>query len=655
MKKYYPSNAQATLALVAVFMLQSLLPFLAKATNYRFVGGTDNFWNSAPNWTNGLKPPKNLQSGDSIMIEAFCQLNTNYTLTAGGVILIKSSGNLVINAISRVLTNNGTIINTGTLSLISGTFNNASSFTNTGQINCSLNFTNTGNFINQGTLNNNNLGVITNNTGGTLSNSSQINNNSGGVISLSAGSLSNTGNVNNNGGGTINSSAALQNNGTIDNKSGAVFNNNAGGTITNSDLLENDGVVNNNAGSVFNNMSSGIFANNAPGDFANNGTMSNTGEIINDGTYDNRSTLYNNAGSTISNFGDLSNYNTGTITNQFNGLIVNADLLFNNGTFYNQGIIGNSGTIDNRYILRGTGKIVGNFNNVGSFLPGNSPGTFTVDGNYTAVASSYHYIEIAGTGSGQFDVISVSGIATLNGTLTVNLIDGYTPQTGDQFVIMDAGSIAGAFATSNLPGGYNWGITYNSDNVVLQVLSPLPVVWAAFEAKSTKAGVQLFWRTAAELNNKGFYVQRSIDATIWEDIGFVEGKGNSSDINTYFFVDTSPSKQTTYYRLRQIDFDQTEDYSPVRSVGGIFSEPELLIYPSLAKVGDRVNLQLMGLDTRQGAVGIYDISGKKVANYLLDAASSLVQIGEKIATPGVYIAKVHAGGISLSQRFVIMQ
>lgn len=92
----------------------------------------------------------------------------------------------------------------------------------------------------------------------------------------------------------------------------------------------------------------------------------------------------------------------------------------------------------------------------------------------------------------------------------------------------------------------------------------LPVELTAFHAYAKAGVVQLRWTTATETNNFGFAVERSPDGRIWEEITFVPGAGYSSVERSYSFKDVPGlNSGMLYYRLRQIDRDGTEDFSPV--------------------------------------------------------------------------------------------
>jgi len=102
--------------------------------------------------------------------------------------------------------------------------------------------------------------------------------------------------------------------------------------------------------------------------------------------------------------------------------------------------------------LVGNGSIAANVNSSGTIAPGLSAGQITVTGNLTLNAASVVNIEIAGTTPAtQYDRLAVTGAATLNGTLNVAFISGFTPADNDVFDVVTWGSRTGTFGTVNLP------------------------------------------------------------------------------------------------------------------------------------------------------------------------------------------------------------
>ncbi len=98
--------------------------------------------------------------------------------------------------------------------------------------------------------------------------------------------------------------------------------------------------------------------------------------------------------------------------------------------------------------------------------------------------------------------------------------------------------------------------------------SQLPVELTTFTATERNNIVTLKWKTATEVNNYGFQVQRKKEKgkSDWEDIGFVEGHGNSNSPKEYSFKDENPPSGEIQYRLKQIDIDGAFTYSNVVEV-----------------------------------------------------------------------------------------
>ncbi len=102
--------------------------------------------------------------------------------------------------------------------------------------------------------------------------------------------------------------------------------------------------------------------------------------------------------------------------------------------------------------LSGTGLVNGDVFLQGTMAPGDSPGTFTVNGNYTQTATATFLEEIAGTGAGQFDMLVVDGNLTLDGTLDVEFLNGFTGAVGDSFTLISfTGSRTGEFRFGDFP------------------------------------------------------------------------------------------------------------------------------------------------------------------------------------------------------------
>ena len=133
------------------------------------------------------------------------------------------------------------------------------------------------------------------------------------------------------------------------------------------------------------------------------------------------------------------------------------------------------GNVNNDGTLSGSGTVVGTVTNGGQFNPGNSPGTFTVDGDLNLLASSVLNIEIAGLVKGvTYDELIVTGNINFAGQLNV-IIDtssGYTGSLQDSFdpIVYNSGS---GSITLNASKGYGYALTVDVDKINL-ILTLIP-------------------------------------------------------------------------------------------------------------------------------------------------------------------------------------
>jgi hypothetical protein len=109
---------------------------------------------------------------------------------------------------------------------------------------------------------------------------------------------------------------------------------------------------------------------------------------------------------------------------------------------------------------------------------------------------------------------------------------------------------------------------YDNNNLMVDTLSifksPLPVELRAFTAVLANNSIKLNWKTATELNNLRFEIERKINDSEWLKIGSVDGAGNSTSLREYSYTDKSLFfSGKYYYRLKQIDVNGSSKYSPI--------------------------------------------------------------------------------------------
>ncbi|HRH36998.1 MAG TPA: T9SS type A sorting domain-containing protein [Flavobacteriales bacterium] len=175
--------------------------------------------------------------------------------------------------------------------------------------------------------------------------------------------------------------------------------------------------------------------------------------------------------------------------------------------------------------------------------------------------------------------------------------------------------------------------------------TPLPVELLFFNATPRGNEVLCSWTTASERNSDRFTVERSRDAEHFEDIGELNGAGNSQQALAYSFADPSPYGGVSYYRLRQTDFDGTEQWSQVVAVEFGRAVGKLTAYPNPA----HDVLMLAGLSANTTSVRLYDAAGRIVRVW----TNTAVLRGLSEFERGVYTLSVESGEERMSVQVVL--
>lgn len=179
------------------------------------------------------------------------------------------------------------------------------------------------------------------------------------------------------------------------------------------------------------------------------------------------------------------------------------------------------------------------------------------------------------------------------------------------------------FAQSISPGGIFAASGSNSANGVsvnwvlgtlntFSELSALPVRLVSFEGHLTENGLaELRWKTIEEVNNLGFEIQKSADAKTWELTGWVDGAASSKMEHSYRFIDEE-FNTTSYYRLRQVDSDDSYTYSKiVRIIPEKESLDRFYVYPNPS----RENKVLVQVPEKTQRLFLFDQNGHKLGQF----------------------------------------
>ncbi|MEI9956854.1 MAG: choice-of-anchor Q domain-containing protein [Ferruginibacter sp.] len=216
----------------------------------------------------------------------------------------------------------------------------------------------------------------------------------------------------------------------------------------------------------------------------------------------------------------------------------------------------------------------------------NSGGQNIYNDNTSATAATYSDVQGGYTGTGNLNmdplfVIAANPAGSDNSFGTAD--DGLRLLTGSP--ALDAGS------NTNLPAGITTDIAGAAriQNSMVDMgayentVSTLPLKLLQFEGTlANDKNAVLSWRTAAEINTSYFELQRSTDGRSFSIVATVQAKGTTSGETEYSYTDKSLAEGVYYYRLRMVDKDGRETYSPVITVKSR-GQNAITLYPVPAK------------------------------------------------------------------------
>lgn len=265
----------------------------------------------------------------------------------------------------------------------------------------------------------------------------------------------------------------------------------------------------------------------------------------------------------------------------------------------------------------------------------------SLDGQYTN----------QGTGSFQPNEPLYDGTQTTWVHEMIDITNYTSQQISLRFLLRTDGS-------QNLDGWY-------VDNVKISVYNSIvPVELVSFNASLIDNGVKLNWITATEINNMGFDVERSLTPFLsngegeWEKIGFVNGNGTSTQVQTYTFTDNNSVNGKSLYRLKQIDFDGSFEYSNIVEVEfGLLTEYILeQNYPNPFNPVTKITYSLPneGLVT----IKLYDVLGNEVATLVNETKTSgkyEVEFNASGLSSGMYFYKLEVGNYSDIKKMIVLR
>ena len=184
----------------------------------------------------------------------------------------------------------------------------------------------------------------------------------------------------------------------------------------------------------------------------------------------------------------------------------------------------------------------------------------------------------------------------------------------------------------------------------------LPIELISFSTVAFDDVVQIKWTTASEINNSYFTVERSGDGINFERISQKEGSGTSTKTIYYTDYDQSPLSGTSYYRLKQTDFDGKYTYSDIEVVYYERRNAELAIrtigpVPFLTDI----NVNFSSRETTNVKIYLMSAEGKTIAQneVIAMAGNNNYKFNEMgNLNHGIYYISIISGDQKITQKII---
>ena len=186
----------------------------------------------------------------------------------------------------------------------------------------------------------------------------------------------------------------------------------------------------------------------------------------------------------------------------------------------------------------------------------------------------------------------------------------------------------------------------------------VPVELTSFAAVVSENKVTLNWTTASETNNPGFEVERKSASSNWQKIGFVNGNGSTTELKRYSFIDQNLNEGKYNYRLRQVDYNGTFEYSNSIEVEVLNPDKFELNqnYPNPFNPITSIKFSLPSAGNVK--LSVYNLLGQEVqtlVNGFKAAGVHTVSFEAKNLNSGIYLYKLEANGLTSVKKMTLLK
>ena len=156
--------------------------------------------------------------------------------------------------------------------------------------------------------------------------------------------------------------------------------------------------------------------------------------------------------------------------------------------------------------------------------------------------------------------------------------------------------------------------------------------------KEFKMGNRIEWKTAYETDTKMFIVEKSDDGINFYMEREIQAAGISNTEKGYRFMDIGNNEETTFYRLKLVDVDETESYSAIAMVKKTQANNFQIFRMSNTSAIKTFEVTLDALSEKELTFSLEKVNGEKVFSTKKPLINGLneIQINLEDELPGKY-------------------
>ena len=167
----------------------------------------------------------------------------------------------------------------------------------------------------------------------------------------------------------------------------------------------------------------------------------------------------------------------------------------------------------------------------------------------------------------------------------------------------------------------------------------LPLQLLSFDISASPHHIDVHWTVANESVQDSYQIERSEDGINWSTIYTTKALGDQQIVIKRSYKDLSPLSGLSYYRLKQVDFNGTSNYSSIKVVERTATELRLQIHPNPSQGWLQVSAQNIG------SIRLFDMMGQERThaidiNYL---SPQRARLDCRLLSEGIYILKTSSG------------